>query len=127
MADPIVSSRYQFWYLVYNTGNPIAYSGWLLRDGLDKLVHELDPQGKDPALRDMVVIGHSEHGLVTNLAAVDGGTVVAYKSAYLPGMESQNVVHCAHGVAPADPVAIDDIRHILLHHFKETGSDLSTK
>jgi pimeloyl-ACP methyl ester carboxylesterase len=72
-ADPVVSSRYQYWFLVYNTGNPIAYSGWLLRDGLDKVVRDLDPQGKDSALRDMVVIGHSQGSLVTKLAAVDSG------------------------------------------------------
>ncbi len=261
-ADPAVSSRYQFWYLVYNTGNPIAYSGWLLRNGLDKVVKELDPQGKDAALRNMVVIGHSQGGLVTKLTAVDSGnkfwsivsdkpidqlglkpaerqllgecmifehspyvkrvvlacapnlgsilvnnfiqnlaqrlismpqqltqlgtelatlnlggtksaaikklhgkvptsvanmnpdnpfllalhdipladdikghtiigvctpgpiedgndTVVAYKSACLPGMESQTVVHCAHGDVPGDPVAIDDIRRILLRHATE--------
>ena len=264
-SDPTVSTHFQFWFLVYNTGNPIAYSGWLLRDGLKEVVTQLDPEGKDPALRNMVVCGHSQGGLVTKLSAVDadnkfwplvsdkpidqlglkpaekellsnmllfehspyvkrvilacapnlgsicvnnfiqylaqrlismpsslaqlgtslatlnlgnsqsaaikklGGkvptsvanmnpdnpfllalhglpladgikgdtiigvctpgpvedgndTVVAYKSAYLPGMESQNVVHCAHGDVPADPQAIDDIRRILLLHLKETGA-----
>ena len=71
--DPQVAARYQFWYFVYNTGNPIAYSGWRLRDSLDKVVTGLDPQGKDPALRNVVVIGHSQGGLVTKLAAVDSG------------------------------------------------------
>jgi len=263
-ADPTISSHFQFWFLVYNTGNPIAYSGWLLRDGLNRVVHQLDPDGKDAALRDMVVVGHSQGGLVTKLTAVDadnkfwplisdkpidqlslkppekallsnmllfehspyvkrvilacapnlgsilvnnfiqtlaqhlismpsslaqlgtalatlnlGGSqgaalkelggkvptsvanmnpdnpfllalhslpladdikgdtiigictpgpvedgndgVVAYKSAYLPGMESQNIVHCGHGEVPADPQAVDDIRRILLMHLKETS------
>jgi pimeloyl-ACP methyl ester carboxylesterase len=263
-ADPAISSRYQFWYLVYNTGNPIAYSGWILRSGLDSVVKQLDPAGADPALRKMVVIGHSQGGLVTKLAAVDSGdkiwsllsdkpietlglqpadrellgncmifehspyvkrvvlacapnlgsimvnnlieklaqlfirmprqltqlgtslatlnlgqsqsaalkemggkvptsvanmnpgnpfllalhdlplakgikgdtiiavctpgpvedgndTVVAYKSAYLPGMQSVNVVHCDHGDTTSDPVAIEDIRQILLMHLRETG------
>jgi hypothetical protein len=269
-SDPVVSSRFQFWFLVYNTGNPIAYSGWLLRDGLDKVVHDLDPQGKDPALRNMVIIGHSQGGLVTKLSAVDadnkfwplvsdkpidqiglkpaerqllsnavlfthspyvkrvvlacapnlgsilvnnfiqnlaqhlismpsdlaqlgtslatlnlGGSqsaalkkmhgklatsvanmnpdnpfllalhglpladdikgdtiigvlgngpveddndgVVAYKSAYLPGMETQNIVHCGHGEVPRNPAAIDDIRRILLLHLKELGETSTAK
>ena len=33
----------------------------------------LDPEGKDPALRQMVVIGHSQGGLLTKLTAVDTG------------------------------------------------------
>jgi hypothetical protein len=266
----VVSSHFQFWFLVYNTGNPIAYSGWLLRDGLDKVVHDLDPQGKDTALRNMVIVGHSQGGLVTKLSAVDSGNkfwallsdkpidqiglkpaerellgnmlifehspyvkrvvlacapnlgsilvnnfiqklaqrlismpsdlaqlgtslatlnlgstqsatfkklggkvptsvanmnpdnpfvvalhslpladdikgdtiigvigggpledsndgVVAYKSACLPGMESQNIVHCGHGGVPGDPQAIDDIRRILLLHLKETSQDPATK
>jgi hypothetical protein len=263
-ADPTVSSRFQFWFMVYNTGNPIAYSGWLLRNGIKTVVHELDPEGKDAALRNIVIIGHSQGGLVTKLSAVDSGdklwslvsdkpidqlnlkpadrellgnamifehspyvkrvilacapnlgsivinnfvqklanhlismpqnlaqlgtslatlnlggsasaglkemkgkipnsvdnmspdnpfllalhslpladgikgdtiigiatpgpveegndTIVAYKSAYLPGMETQNIVFADHGAVPGDPVAIDDIRRILLLHVKETA------
>jgi pimeloyl-ACP methyl ester carboxylesterase len=266
-ADPAVSARYQFWFFEYNTGNPIPYSGLLLRNGLDRIVKELDPQGKDPTLRNMVIIGHSQGGLVTKLAVVDSGDefvkmvsdkpidqwglppvqlellrdslifehspyvktvilacapnlgsilvnnwiqnlaqrlistpqrltqlgkqlatlnlgskqqafmkkmrgkiptsvanmdpnnpfllylhdlpladdikghtiiavrtpgpvedgndgVVAYKSAYLPGMESQDVVHCGHGETPRNPVAIDDIRRILLLQLKDRNSPL---
>jgi len=36
-------------------------------------VQEFDPEGKDPALRDMVVIGHSQGGLLTKFTAVDTG------------------------------------------------------
>jgi pimeloyl-ACP methyl ester carboxylesterase len=269
-ADPTVNSHFQFWFLVYNTGNPIAYSGWLLRDSLGKTVRQLDPEGKDAALREMVIIGHSQGGLVTKLSAVDSGDkfwtlisdkpidqlgfkpaerellgnmlifehspyvkrvilacapnlgsilvnnfiqtlaqhlismpsglaqlgtslatlnlgssqsaaikklggkvptsvanmnpdnpfllrlhdlpladgikgdtiigvlgkgpveddndgVVAYKSAYLPGMETQNIVHCGHGEVPANPQAIDDIRRILLLHLKETSEAPATK
>jgi hypothetical protein len=37
-------------------------------------VQELDPEGKSPALRRTVVIGHSQGGLLTKLTAVDSGT-----------------------------------------------------
>ena len=35
---------------------------------------ELDPRGTDPALRRMVLIGHSQGGLLAKLAVVDSGT-----------------------------------------------------
>ena len=35
---------------------------------------ELDPQGTDPALRRMVLIGHSQGGLLAKLTVVDSGT-----------------------------------------------------
>jgi hypothetical protein len=72
--DPEVARRYQAWLFLYNTGNPIAYSGGLLVQALRGLVAELDPEGRDPALRKMVVIGHSQGGLLTKLTAIESGT-----------------------------------------------------
>ena len=72
--DPSLWGRYQFWLFTYNSGNPIPYSAGILTDGLRKVVTELDPEGKDAALRKMVVIGHSQGGLLTKLTAVDTGT-----------------------------------------------------
>jgi pimeloyl-ACP methyl ester carboxylesterase len=72
--DPTLWGRYQFWLYIYNTGNPIPYSAGILADGLRRAVEELDPEGKDAALRKMVVVGHSQGGLLTKLTAVDSGT-----------------------------------------------------
>jgi len=58
---------------MYNTGNPIGYSAGLLRHALESALRELDPLGTDAALRRMVVIGHSQGGLLTKLTAVDSG------------------------------------------------------
>jgi pimeloyl-ACP methyl ester carboxylesterase len=66
--------RYQIWLFTYNTGNPILYSGGLLTEGLRNIVRELDPQGNDKALHKMVVIGHSQGGLLTKLTVVNSGT-----------------------------------------------------
>ena len=71
--DRVLWDRYQIWLFLYNTGNPIVYSGGLLRRALEEAVAELDPEGKDPALRQMVVVGHSQGGLLTKLTAVDSG------------------------------------------------------
>lgn len=72
-ADPEIRRRFQFWLFDYNTGNPIAYSAWLLRRALVDLIDSLDPEGSDAALRRAIVIGHSQGGLLTKLTAVDSG------------------------------------------------------
>jgi len=69
--DRVISERYQFWLFLYSTGNPVAYSGGLLRHSLEAAVERLDPEGRDAALRQMVVIGHSQGGLLTKLTAVE--------------------------------------------------------
>ncbi len=71
--DRVLYGRYQIWLFLYNTGNPIGYSGGLLRRALENAVADLDPDGRDPALRRMVVAGHSQGGLLTKLLAVDSG------------------------------------------------------
>src|SRR5262245_27680231 len=73
-VDPRIAEHYQIWLFTYNTGNPIAYSAALLREALRRAVKELDPEGKDPAFRRMVVIGHSQGGLLTKLTVVNRGT-----------------------------------------------------
>jgi len=72
-ADDVVRKRFQFWYFIYNSGNPVAYSADKLRESLKNRLQELDPQGKDPALQQMVLIGHSQGGLLTKLTATDTG------------------------------------------------------
>jgi len=72
-ADPDIRSHYQFWFFQYNSGNPIAASALLLRDSLNAAVAKLDPEGKDPALRRMVLIGHSQGGLLVKMQAISSG------------------------------------------------------
>ncbi len=71
--DPRLFDRYELWYFIYNTGNPIAYSAMLLRDALMKTVAEIDPEGTDPGLKQMIVMGHSQGGLLTKMTAIDSG------------------------------------------------------
>ena len=73
LNDRELWNRYQIWLFTYNTGNPILYSGGILTQGLRNVVQQLDPAGKDSALRKMVVIGHSQGGLLTKLTAIDSG------------------------------------------------------
>jgi len=72
--DPLLRKRYQIWLFIYETGNPVGYSGGRLRQALQDVMHEVDPAGTAPALQQMVVIGHSQGGLLTKLTAIDSGT-----------------------------------------------------
>jgi len=72
-ADPELRKRCQFWYFIYNSGNPLPYSANKLREALTEEVNRLDPEGKDPALRQMVVIGHSQGGLLTKGTVTNPG------------------------------------------------------
>ena len=69
--DPRFWQNYEIWLFMYNTGNPIAYSAMLLRDALSALVKELDPTGADAGLKNLVVAGHSQGGLLTKMTAID--------------------------------------------------------
>ena len=73
-ADGRLWPCYQIWLFIYNTGNPIGYSAGLLRQALESAVRDLDPTHSDSALQQMVVIGHSQGGLLAKLTAVDSGT-----------------------------------------------------
>jgi pimeloyl-ACP methyl ester carboxylesterase len=72
--DPTLRERIQFWLFTYNTSNPILLSASQLRRALQDIQKELDPEGRDPALRRMVLIGHSQGGLLARLMVTDSGT-----------------------------------------------------
>ena len=74
LGDSNIANRYQFWFFIYNSGNPIALSAMHLREDLELALKELDPECEDAALRRMVVIGHSQGGLLTKMTVVNSGT-----------------------------------------------------
>ena len=75
-SDPRIRNRFEFWFFRYETGNPILYSALKLREELAGAVAALDPQAEDPALRDMVLIGHRQGGLLVKMSATDTGTLL---------------------------------------------------
>jgi pimeloyl-ACP methyl ester carboxylesterase len=74
LGDTKIASHYQLWFFIYNSGNPVALSAMRLRESLVAVRKDVDPDGKDPALSQMVVIGHSQGGLLTKMMVVDSGT-----------------------------------------------------
>ncbi len=66
-SDPKLSDRIEIWFFIYTTGNPILYSASLLRDSLRSAGTEFGGAERDPALGQMVLIGHSQGGLLAKL------------------------------------------------------------
>jgi pimeloyl-ACP methyl ester carboxylesterase len=72
-ADPVLRQRYQVWQFLYSSSKPLVLSATELRDALTEQVQKLDPDSKDAALQQMVVIGHSQGGLLAKFTATDTG------------------------------------------------------
>jgi pimeloyl-ACP methyl ester carboxylesterase len=72
-SDPVLRERCQFWLYAYNTGLPVAISAATFREAVSNYVQRLDPEGKDPTLRQIVVVGHSQGGLLAKLAVTSPG------------------------------------------------------
>lgn len=59
--------RYQFWIFSYPTGKPFPGEAAKLRRQLVELRNQVDPMRQDPALDQIVLIGHSMGGLISKL------------------------------------------------------------
>ncbi|HKI48944.1 MAG TPA: hypothetical protein VKA69_06435, partial [Desulfobacteria bacterium] len=72
-SDPILRKRCQFWFYFYDSGKAIGLSAHEFRETLTQKVAELDPNGRNHELHNMVIIGHSQGGLLTKLTATNTG------------------------------------------------------
>ena len=72
--DPVLREHIQFWLFTYNTSNPILLSASELREALRQTIAEIDPANQDPTLRNLVLVGHSQGGLLARLMVTDSGT-----------------------------------------------------
>ena len=57
MADPTIRRYYQFWYVYYPTGMPIAESAASIRDDISSIRKTFDPRGTSVASRHLVIVG----------------------------------------------------------------------
>ncbi len=64
-SSPEIREHYQFWFYLYPTGQPFWISATQMRRDLVEAREVLDPTGREPALDQMVLVGHSMGGLVS--------------------------------------------------------------
>jgi pimeloyl-ACP methyl ester carboxylesterase len=72
-ADPVIRENFEFWLFIYRSGYPINYSAVTLRAHLRRRLDELRAAGAGDELDRLVVVGHSQGGLLAKLTAVEPG------------------------------------------------------
>ena len=72
-ALPEIREQYQFWFYVYPTGQPFWISAKEMRNDLEIVRNDIDPERKISTLDHMVLVGHSMGGLVSRLQTVNSG------------------------------------------------------
>jgi len=70
---PEIRDHYQFWFYLYPSAQPFWLSASQLRHDLADVRRVLDPEHREPALDQMVLIGHSMGGLLSRLQTVPSG------------------------------------------------------
>jgi hypothetical protein len=73
---PTFQRRFEPWVYNYPTGASFLQSAAVLRRELATTVQRLDPERKDPALKSMVLVGHSMGGLHAKLQVVASGDAI---------------------------------------------------
>src|SRR6185437_1663292 len=69
-GDPAIRERYQFWFYLYPSGEPFWQSATKMREDLASARAVLDPERREPAFDQMVLVGHSMGGLVSKMQTV---------------------------------------------------------
>ena len=70
---PEIRDNFQFWFYMYPTGQPFWASATQLRRDLAVAQRQLDPHQADPAMQQMVLVGHSMGGLVSRMQTIESG------------------------------------------------------
>lgn len=75
-ANPEFTSRYQLWAFGYATGRPFVRAAADLRRQLRLALEELQTNCADPALDQVVLIGHSMGGLISKMQVCSSGDLL---------------------------------------------------
>lgn len=86
-ADPVIAGRVQPWFFTYRSGEPVPLSAHRLKTALQHTRAQLDPEGQDAALDQMLVIGHSQGGLLTRHLVADDSERTLWNSLFSKPLE----------------------------------------
>lgn len=71
-GDPYLRAHCQFWLFIYDSGKPLQFSARELQNAIRERVKDPAAAG-DEALGRMVIVGHSQGGLLAKLTVTDTG------------------------------------------------------
>jgi hypothetical protein len=72
-SDPVLRASYQFWVVLYPSGDPLPMAALSLRRSLREIRQTFDPMGTDSALDQMVILGKSTGGQALRLLVQPSG------------------------------------------------------
>ena len=74
--DPDLRASYQFWVVLYPSGYSLPMAALSVRRSLRQVRQRFDPEGIDPALNRMVILGKSTGGQVCRLLVQSSGAAL---------------------------------------------------
>lgn len=108
-ADPEIGRRYQFWFYLYPTGEPLPFATANLREELERVRQICDPHLQNRKLDEMVLVGHSMGGLMSQVLTIDSGEKLWNSVSRVPVDQFQ-----------ADPAEKNEIKRVFF--FKSNPS-----
>ncbi|HEX4856712.1 MAG TPA: alpha/beta hydrolase, partial [Limnobacter sp.] len=73
LGDEVLRQNFQIWQVYYPTNLPLAFNNREIREAAQATLANFDPQGSQPASRDMVLVGHSMGGVLARLMVSNSG------------------------------------------------------
>ena len=74
--DPALRAAFQFWVVLYPSGYPLPVAARSLRQSLREIRQRFDPERKDRALDEMVILGKSTGGQATRMLVERSGNAL---------------------------------------------------
>ena len=100
-ACPLFQRYFEPWVYHYPTGASFLPASAVLRRSLARAVKELDPDGTDPCLQNLVLVGHSMGGLHAKLQVVASGNRLWNAIAAVPFDQARMPPQVRQTIAPA--------------------------
>jgi pimeloyl-ACP methyl ester carboxylesterase len=125
---PTFHRRYEPWVFHYPTGAAFLQQSAVLRRELQAAVRELDPEGRDPSLKQMVLVGHSMGGLHAKMMVVSPGTSLWDAISTRPFAEMQMRPEVRRFVAPLfffEPLPF--VKRVVFIATPHAGSSLASR
>ena len=73
LGDETLRKNFQVWQVYYPTNAPLAFNQHSIRKAIEDTLQNFDPEGKNRASQDVVLIGHSMGGVLARLLVSDSG------------------------------------------------------
>lgn len=127
LEDPLITTHFEFWFFSYATGNPIPYSALQLRRSLNKLLHALGGPQADPALGKIVLIGHSQGGLLAKMLVIDAHNQLWHSLSERPLSQLHHLTPATRTILQESlfPQAMPEIRTVIFIATPHNGSYLA--